>query len=174
MTVAAMISNLLANRYLLVVGQDYQDWLFRFFWYAIKNENFGKKMSGMLTLKQEDRALIDFLSRGNAFTRIEPDQKKFVNKVVSGIEAYERDNDVTSDAVPQEGTDIFISYSRLLIISKSSHLVGVCFFKSSGVCVNTLSFEISLLYVFEFVVMDVELAAVTLLGMSRLTLSYDL
>ena len=108
----SMISNLLANRYLLVVGQDSQDWLFRFFWYAIKNENFGKKMSGMLTLKQEDRALIDFLSRGNAFTRIEPDQEKFVNRVVDGIETYERNNDDSIDTVPQEGTDIFISYSR--------------------------------------------------------------
>lgn len=108
----AMISNLLANRYLLVVGQDYQDWLFRFFWYAMKNENFGKKMSGMLSLKQEDKKLIEFLSRGNAFTRIEPDQEKFVNKVVEGIEAYARNNNVTRDAVPETGTDVFISYSR--------------------------------------------------------------
>ena len=108
----AMISNLLANRYLLVVGQDYQDWLFRFFWYAMKNENFGKKMSGMLSLKQEDKKLIDFLSRGNAFTRIEPNQEKFVNKVVEGIEAYARSNNVTRDVVPESGTDVFISYSR--------------------------------------------------------------
>lgn len=108
----SMISNLLANRYLLVVGQDYQDWLFRFFWYAIKNENFGKKKSGMLTLKQDDRALVDFLSRGNAFTRIEPNQEKFVDKLIAGIEKYERDNDVDRDFVPQDGTDIFISYSR--------------------------------------------------------------
>lgn len=108
----SMISNLLANRYLLVVGQDYQDWLFRFFWYAIKNENFGKKMSGMLTLKQDDKALIDFLSRGNAFTRIEPNQEKFVNKVIDGVIAYEHNNNISKDSVPQEGTDVFISYSR--------------------------------------------------------------
>ena len=108
----AMISNLLANRYLLVVGQDYQDWLFRFFWYAMKNENFGKKMSGMLSLKQEDKKLIDFLSRGNAFARIEPDQEKFVNKVVDGIETYEQNNNITRDVVPETGTDVFISYSR--------------------------------------------------------------
>lgn len=108
----AMISNLLANRYLFVVGQDYQDWLFRFFWYAMKNENFGKKMSGMLSLKQEDKKLVEFLSRGNAFTRIEPDQEKFVNKVVEGIETYEQNNNVTRDVVPEAGTDVFISYSR--------------------------------------------------------------
>ncbi len=108
----SMISNLLANRYLLVVGQDYQDWLFRFFWYAMKNENFGKKMSGMLTLKQDDRTLIDFLSRGNAFARIETDQGKFVDKVIDGIKTYERNNNITGDVIPQEGTDVFISYSR--------------------------------------------------------------
>ena len=108
----AMISNLLANRYLLVVGQDFQDWLFRFFWYAMKNENFGKKMSGMLSLKQEDKKLIEFLSRCNAFTRIEPNLEKFVNKVVEGVEAYERNNNISRDTIPQEGTDVFISYSR--------------------------------------------------------------
>lgn len=108
----SMISNLLANRYLLVVGQDYQDWLFRFFWYAIKNENFGKKKSGMLTLKQEDRALIDFLSRGNAFARIEPNQELFVDKLIEGIDTYEKNNNVQRDIVPQDGTDVFISYSR--------------------------------------------------------------
>ena len=108
----SMVSNLLANRYLLVVGMDYQDWLFRFFWYAMKNENFGKKMGGMLTLKQDDRTLIDFLSRGNAFARIEPNQEVFVDKLIAGVENYEHSNHVTRDIVPQEGTDVFISYSR--------------------------------------------------------------
>lgn len=109
----SMISNLLANRYLLVVGQDYQDWLFRFFWYSMKNENFGKRMSGMLTLKQDDRKLVDFLSRGNAFTRIEPNRDVFINKLIEGISKYERDNNVVSDeVVPHDGTDVFISYSR--------------------------------------------------------------
>ena len=108
----SMISNLLANRYLLVIGMDYQDWLFRFFWYAMKNENFGKKMGGMLTLKQDDRELIDFLSRGNAFARIEPNQEAFVNKLIDGIVTYERSNNVKRTMIPQEGTDVFISYSR--------------------------------------------------------------
>lgn len=108
----SMISNLLANRFLLVVGQDYQDWLFRFFWYAMKNENFGKKMGGMLNLKQEDKKLIEFLSRGNAFARIEPNQEDFVNKVVEGIAIYERNNNITKNPIPEDGTDVFISYSR--------------------------------------------------------------
>ena len=108
----SMISNLLANRYLLVIGHDYQDWLFRFFWYAMKNENFGKKMSGMLTLKQDDRKLIDFLSRGNAFARIEPNLENFVTRLEDGILQYELSNNVVRDRVPEEGTDVFISYSR--------------------------------------------------------------
>lgn len=106
----SMISTLLANRYLLVIGQDYQDWLFRFFWYAMKNENFGKKKSGMLTLNQEDRKLIDFLSRGNAFAHLVPDQEEFVNKLMEGIEANA--NTFEPEPVPEEGTDVFISYSR--------------------------------------------------------------
>ncbi len=125
----SMISNLLANRYLLVVGQDYQDWLFRFFWYALKNENFGKKLGGMLELKKEDRALIDFLSRSNAFTRLEPDQKAFVDKLTEGITDYEINNDVITDIVPQDGTDVFISYSRA-----DGEIVDIVYnvFKSKG------------------------------------------
>ena len=118
----SMISHLMANRYLLVIGQDYQDWLFRFFWYSLKNENFGNRMSGMLTLKQEDRALIDFLSRGNAFTRIEPNREKFVDKLVNGINTYKLNNTSITDTIPQEGTDVFISYSR-----KDSKIVEVLY-----------------------------------------------
>jgi TIR domain. len=108
----SMISTHLAQRYLLVVGHDYQDWLFRFFWYAMKNENFNREMNGMLALKQNDSALIDFLSRCKSFTRIEPDREVFVNKLIEGIENYEKVNNIQRDIIPEKGTDIFISYSR--------------------------------------------------------------
>lgn len=107
-----VLSNLLSNKYLLVLGCDYQDWLFRFFWYAMKNEHFGTENSGMLALKKEDQELIGFLTRAKTFSRIEPDMEKFVNKLLVGIEEYERKYGSRQMLPPVEGTDVFLSYSR--------------------------------------------------------------
>lgn len=107
-----VLSNLLSNRYLLVVGCDYKDWLFRFFWYAMKNDNFGSGKSGMLALKKEDRDLVGFLSRAKTFSRIEPDTKQFVKRLKEGILQKEQNYGLTKQLPPDEGTDVFLSYSR--------------------------------------------------------------
>lgn len=116
----SMLSNMLSKRYLLVVGYAYQDWLFRFFWYAMKNDSFGtekKEKGGMLAHTHNDQELIDFLTRANAFSQVEPDMERFIEKLNNGIEKAERDKGKKQtqrslDHVPQEGTDVFISYSR--------------------------------------------------------------
>lgn len=109
----SVISNLLANRYMLVLGHDYKDWLFRFFWYALKNEGFGDKDSGMLALKKEDADLIGFLNRANTFAHVEPNIETLVRKIQDGVAKYEKEHHISADALPpSEGTDIFISYSR--------------------------------------------------------------
>lgn len=108
-----VISKLLLNRYLLVLGHDYKDWLFRFFWFALKNEAFGNKKSGMLALKKEDADLIDFLNHVNTFSHVEPNLEKMTNNILTGIDKYEKDHHIDQNAIPpSEGTDIFISYSR--------------------------------------------------------------
>ena len=116
----SVLSSVLSKRYLLVVGYNYQDWLFRFFWYAMKNDSFGtekKEKGGMLAHTRNDQELIDFLTRANAFSQVEPDMKRFIDKLYLGIEKAEHNKEedkssISLGVIPQEGTDVFISYSR--------------------------------------------------------------
>lgn len=111
----AILSNILSKRYLLIIGYNYQDWLFRFFWYAMKNDALGKEKGGMLAQSKSDQNLIDFLTRSKAFTQIEPNLSIFVNKLYDGISHAEKEFDgkkTHNDSIPTGGTDVFISYSR--------------------------------------------------------------
>lgn len=113
------LSNVLANRYLLVLGYNYQDWLFRFFWYAMKSDTFGTeqpKQSGMLAHTKQDSELISFLTnQAKAFSQVEPNMESLVNRICSGIKNAELHYDFEGNPfreIPEEGTDVFISYSR--------------------------------------------------------------
>lgn len=111
----SVLSSMLAKRYLLVVGYNYQDWLFRFFWYAMKNDSFGTERGGMLAHSRHDQELIDFLTRANAFTQVEPDMKRFVDRLCEGIATIEKTQKQTTqnlNRIPEAGADVFISYSR--------------------------------------------------------------
>ena len=111
----SVLSSVLSKHYLLVLGYDYQDWLFRFFWYAMKSETLGQEKSGMLAHSHDDQGLIEFLTRAKAFTQVEPDMGKFVEKLYDGIQRAEeilQKESSNNDIIPQGGTDVFISYSR--------------------------------------------------------------
>lgn len=116
----SVLSSILARRYLLILGYNYQDWLFRFFWYAMKSDYFGsekKEKGGMLAQKDKDQELIDFLTRANAFSHVEPNMGNFINELNKGIEKAEKERKIAPSLlsynyIPQEGTDVFISYSR--------------------------------------------------------------
>lgn len=111
----SVLSSVLAKRYLLVVGYNYKDWLFRFFWYAMKNDSFGTEYGGMFAHSHNDQELIDFLTRANAFTQVEPDMKRFVDRLCDGIANVEKTHNQSMqslDNIPEGGTDVFISYSR--------------------------------------------------------------
>lgn len=109
------LSNIIGDRYLLVLGYDYQDWLFRFFWYALKSDSFGTEQSGMLAHIRQDRELISFLTnQAKAFSQVEPNMKDLVERICKGVGDAEKrlkSKDVFSK-IPEEGTDVFISYSR--------------------------------------------------------------
>ena len=112
------LSNVLADRYLLVLGYDYQDWLFRFFWYAMKSDSFGKEKEkgGMLAHTRKDSELIAFLTnQANAFSQVEPDMEHLVERICNGVAGAEKNlkrNDSRLYEIPEQGTDVFISYSR--------------------------------------------------------------
>lgn len=122
------LSNVLAQKFLLVLGYDYQDWLFRFFWYAMKSDAYyvddnqdetssvNRKQGGMLALTREDCDLIAFLTnQTKTFSQVEPNMELLVERICKGVEEAEKrikPNEATLNQVPVQGTDVFLSYSR--------------------------------------------------------------
>lgn len=131
----ATLSNILSKHYLLVLGSNYQDWLFRFFWYAMKDDGFGVQRStnpetkneeitpgGMYATDNKDEQLIGFLNRVNTFGEKKYKLSEIYDEIIKGIGAVEERNrkeeklgdtqSQVSTIVPETGTDVFISYSR--------------------------------------------------------------
>lgn len=112
----ANLSNALSNKYLLVLGSDFKDWLFRFFWFAMKDEKLNNKSNipnGMDASEHLDDKLIDFLTFSNITSQIAEFQD-FVTKLKERIEESETENDKETERFdrPVMNTDVFISYSR--------------------------------------------------------------
>ena len=111
----ANLSNALSNKYLLVLGNSFHDWLFRFFWFAMKDEKLMHRTSipnGMEALERTDEQLIEFLNFANITSQISnlPD---FVAELKERLAEYESENrQPTWFDNPQMNTDVFISYSR--------------------------------------------------------------
>lgn len=118
----ARLSNALANRFLLVLGCDYTDWLFRFLWFALKDSKIKQRLVngqkiGLLTTDAEthNEELIDFLTRSNTLTQ-NVDLKEFVQELMKRVSEKETllasSDSQMKFADPQTNTDVFISYSR--------------------------------------------------------------
>lgn len=113
------LSNALSNKYLLVLGNNFRDWLFRFFWFAIKDEKLNNGMTpipnGMETSVRSDSRLIEFLNYAN-ITLQTAQLSEFVNELKERITDWETENYADNDDIyfshPNIGADIFISYSR--------------------------------------------------------------
>lgn len=96
------------KRYLLVLGNNYSDWLFRFIWYSIRPTTEMMKSSLMVNDRM-DSSLMEFLIRLQTFIEKNP------NYVVTEIErrVYDRMDQLKKDKTGQQyDTDVFISYSR--------------------------------------------------------------
>lgn len=118
----ANLSNILANKFLLVLGCNYTDWLFRFFWFAMKNSRIkcnsnDEQKLGLLTVNNKDNEeLIDFLMRSNTLTQTIPIHV-FIEELCSRLALKESQisnmyMQIKFDK-PHNNTDVFISYSRL-------------------------------------------------------------
>ena len=93
--------NLLQNKYLLMLGTDYSDWLCRFVLHSMKPN----KKTGMLAGVAQEDSLMHFLRRMDNF--IQTDATKVIDELCSQIEI----STVQNDAL-RLNTDVFISYSR--------------------------------------------------------------
>ena len=124
----------LENKYLLIIGCDYPNWLFRFLWYSIRSFSLSAtnyETQGLVannTLKK-DYELIKFLSRVQ--THVYEDSALFIDKLLERWNAYkvefkieekDENNDNDEESKPEsvesvkidtnKTVDIFISYAH--------------------------------------------------------------
>lgn len=97
----------LKDKYLLMLGNNYSDWLFRFVWYSMRKSNLGH---GMLAYDTLDESLINFLERAETFTKQNPSD--VIDQIITRLEKKLREHEETKFSEPEENMDIFISYSR--------------------------------------------------------------
>ncbi len=101
------LCNELKDKYLLMLGNNYSNWLFRFIWYSMRKSDLGH---GMLAYDSLDEALITFLERTETFTK--QNTSEVIDQIVSRLEKKLAENEKTKFNKPEENMDVFISYSR--------------------------------------------------------------
>lgn len=97
----------LSNKYLLMIGNNYNDWLFRFIWYSLRKDKMG---NGMLAYDSLEESFLNFLDRTNVFSRNNPSE--VVEQIEQRIKRKMAEKERSKFNKPEFNADIFISYSR--------------------------------------------------------------
>ena len=98
----------LKHKYLLMLGNNYSNWLFRFIWYSMRKSNLGY---GMLAYDNAlDESLIHFLERAETFTR--QNTSEVIDQIITRLNKKLEENEGSKFYKPEENMDVFISYSR--------------------------------------------------------------
>ena len=109
-----ILSNVLKDKYLLVLGNNYPDWLFRFIWYSMNlTDNASSpfsKTQGMMVNDKADDNLVRFLNRLDTSTQKEP--LFVVDTIERKLKEREQEIEAHRFDKPQKDCDVFISYSR--------------------------------------------------------------
>lgn len=106
--VPRVLSEAMKRRYLLVLGNNYSDWLFRFIWYSIRPSTEIMRSSLMVN-DNMDPSLMEFLVRLQTFIEKDPHYvvSEIERRVNERLELLKKTN-----TGQQYDTDVFISYSR--------------------------------------------------------------
>ncbi len=112
----------LKDKFLLMLGTDYSDWLFRFIWYSVRKESELKNENNDMISNNEEleESFRKFMLRNKTYMKTNPEE------VISQIEQrmerqYQQDpllktkvinRIVTKFSYPEEKSDVFLSYSR--------------------------------------------------------------
>lgn len=99
--------SVLKSKYLLILGNNYSDWLCRFIWYSMKTE-LDVKPKGMIVNANE--SLLQFMKRIDAFTQKDP--KAVIDKIETLLVEKQKKQEELRYQKPDLNTDVFISYSR--------------------------------------------------------------
>lgn len=101
------LCNELKDKYLLMLGNNYSNWLFRFIWYSMRKSDLSH---GMLTYDSLDESLIAFLERTETFTK--QNTAEVIDQIISRLDKKLAENEKTKFNKPEDNMDVFISYSR--------------------------------------------------------------
>lgn len=111
------LSSYLKDKFLLVLGCNYPNWLFRFFWHSIRNFTLASSSTDMQAVVAAEQATRDkelsfFLSRIQ--TLIYEDCHKFVDVFMKRWIEYKKTKNTTeqNNNLTSNKTDLFISYAR--------------------------------------------------------------
>ena len=109
------LSEYLSDKFLLLLGCSYPNWLFRFFWHSIKNFNLLSGSDGVKgivasNMLDDDYELSRFLSRID--TRGYVNAKSFMTGLVLQKRAENKSSKEEKEENPIHNHDIFLSYSH--------------------------------------------------------------
>lgn len=93
------------RKYLLILGNNYSDWLFRFVWYGLRSTTSEMKSDVVVNESAED-SFKQFLERLETFFQEDP--SLVVRRIKEDMEARSMANTLQTSY----DTDVFISYSR--------------------------------------------------------------
>ncbi len=114
--------NLLKNKFLLMLGTDYTDWLFRFIWFSFRKEREAKgEKNDMIAKREFEDSFVHFMVSHEAYI-MKKDAGDVVEKLLAEMERQYAANPelrkklenraFTKFSAPMDNVDIFISYSR--------------------------------------------------------------
>ncbi len=105
------LSNVLKKKYLLMLGNNYQDWLFRFIWYSMNMDNNSHvtNIQGAVINNYAEDSLVQFLNRIQTF--IQKDPVNVIDRIENELRNRTEEKDIYFDK-PQKNVEVFISYSR--------------------------------------------------------------
>lgn len=104
------LSSELQSKYLLLLGNSYSDWLCRFVCFSLKPRMNAQPM-GMVVDPMAEDGFLQFMKRIDVFTM--SNAEEVVSKIEQLIAERQQESPAREPIQPlQQGTDVFISYSR--------------------------------------------------------------
>lgn len=112
----------LKDKFLLMLGTDYSDWLFRFIWYSVRKESDIKSENNDLISNNEEleESFRKFMLRNKTYLKNNPEE--VVDQINGRMEQQYSSNPslkdkiinrvVTKFSYPETNVDLFLSYSR--------------------------------------------------------------
>ncbi|MCM1066748.1 MAG: TIR domain-containing protein [Muribaculaceae bacterium] len=106
------LCNALRDKYLLMLGCGYGDWLFRFIWYCM-NKSADTATKGLMAKDENtDETLVEYLKRIDAFLPSNRRPEEIIDEIARRLGEHSESRATAWFGRPPKATDVFISYSR--------------------------------------------------------------